>query len=312
MGRRKSGDPVSGWVCLDKPLGLGSTGAVGKVRSLLKAHKAGHAGTLDPLASGILPIALGEATKTMPFATDASKSYRFTVEWGRATTTFDLEGETSATSDVRPTPEAAAEALKAFVGEISQIPPAYSAIKVDGERSYDLAREGRAVELAPRAVTIHAARVSAAPDADHLEVEIDCGKGVYVRSLARDLSAALGTVGHVCALRRTRVGPFTEANAISLESFADQVHRGDASKVLLPVETVLDDIPAHALTHEDAFRLAQGRQVVLLPRQVEALQARLSPANAERLVSAFDGTRLVALCELSVGRLNPVRVFNLQ
>ena len=221
MGRRKSGDPVSGWVCLDKPLGLGSTGAVGKVRALLKAQKAGHAGTLDPLASGILPIALGEATKTMPFATDASKSYRFTVEWGRATTTLDLEGETSATSDVRPTPEAAAEALKAFVGEISQVPPAFSAIKVDGERSYDLAREGRAVELAPRTVTIHAARVSAAPDADHLEVEIDCGKGVYVRSLARDLAAALGTVGHVCALRRTRVGPFTEANAISLESFAE-------------------------------------------------------------------------------------------
>ncbi len=312
MGRRKSGDPVSGWVCLDKPLGLGSTGAVGKVRALLKAQKAGHAGTLDPLASGILPIALGEATKTMPFATDASKSYRFTVEWGRATTTLDLEGDTSATSDVRPTVEAAAEALKAFVGEISQVPPAYSAIKVDGERSYDLAREGRAVELAPRTVTIHAARISDARDADHLEIEIDCGKGVYVRSLARDLAAALGTVGHVCALRRTRVGPFTEGCAISLESFAELVHRGDASKVLLPVETVLDDIPAHAVTHEDAFRLAQGRQVVLLPRQVEAMQARFSGAGPDRLVSAFDGTRLVALCELSVGRLNPVRVFNLQ
>jgi tRNA pseudouridine55 synthase len=308
MARRKRGEPVHGWVCLDKPPGLSSTGAVGKVRALLKAQKAGHAGTLDPLATGMLPIALGEATKTIPFATDAAKSYRFTVAWGRETSTLDLEGDTTAVSDVRPSPEEAAQALLAFVGEIAQVPPAYSAIKVDGERSYDLAREGRAVELAPRRVTIHAARVTAAPDADHLEVEIDCGKGVYVRSLARDLAVALGTVGHVSALRRTRVGPFTEANAISLESFADLVHRGAALDGLLPVETALDDIPAHAVTHEDAFRLAQGRQVVLLPRQVEALGAKV---RADRIVSAFEGDRLVALCELQVGRLSPVRVFNL-
>jgi tRNA pseudouridine55 synthase len=312
VGRRKKGDPVHGWVCLDKPLELSSTAAVSRVRGMLKAQKAGHAGTLDPLATGVLPIALGEATKTMPFATDSSKSYRFTVQWGVETNTLDREGEVIATSDVRPTLEAAAEALKAFVGEIQQVPPAFSAIKVDGERAYDLARAGETVELAARTVTIHAARVVEAPDADHLTVEIDCGKGVYVRSLARDLATALGAVGHVSALRRTRVGPFSEDRAVPLEVFADLVHRGDASKALLPVETALDDIPAHAVTAEDAFRLAQGRSIVLLPRQVEALQAELSKGSANRTVSVFHEERLVALCELQVGRLNPVRVFNLQ
>ena len=310
MGRRKKGDPVHGWVCLDKPLELGSTGAVGKVRAMLKAQKAGHAGTLDPLATGVLPIALGEATKTMPFVADSSKSYRFTVRWGLQTTTLDLEGEVCATSDVRPTVEAATEALKAFVGEIQQVPPAFSAIKIDGERAYDLARAGEAPEMVARPVTIHAARVVGGDDADHLTVEIDCGKGTYVRSLARDLALALGTVGHVSALRRTRVGPFSESMAISLESFAQLVHTGAASKALLPVETALDDIPAHAVTAEDAFKLAQGRQVVLLPRQVEALQAQLK-SSADRTVSAFHEGRLVALCELQVGWLSPVRVFNL-
>ncbi|MCA6255161.1 MAG: tRNA pseudouridine(55) synthase TruB, partial [Phenylobacterium sp.] len=259
MGRRKSGEAVSGWVCLDKPYDLTSTQAVGRVRRLFNAQKAGHAGTLDPLATGILPIALGEATKTVSFMMDAGKTYRFTIAWGRTTTTLDREGETSAASDVRPTADQAAAALPAFVGEIDQVPPAFSAIKVDGERAYDLARAGQAVELAARRVVIHDARVTGAPDADHVEIEIDCGKGVYVRALVRDLAERLGACGHVSALRRTRVGPFTEDRAITLENLEDLGHKAGLLEALLPVETALDDIPELAVTAEDAFRLKQGR-----------------------------------------------------
>jgi len=307
MGRRKKGDAVSGWVCLDKPYDFGSTQAVGKIRWLFNAQKAGHAGTLDPLATGILPIALGEATKTVPFMMDADKAYRFMIEWGRTTTTLDREGETTASSDVRPTREAVEAALPAFVGEIQQVPPIYSAIKVDGERAYDLARAGETPELKARTVTIHSARVSAAPDADHVEIEIECGKGTYVRSIVRDLAEALGACAHVSALRRTRVGPFTEDRAITLEILEDLGHKAALPEVLLPVETALDDIPALAVTAEDAFRLAQGRSIVLVPRQVETLKARLT--GGSRLVSAMEGDRLVALAEMRAGKLNPVRVF---
>ncbi|MDP2259714.1 MAG: tRNA pseudouridine(55) synthase TruB [Caulobacter sp.] len=307
MARRKKGDAVSGWVCLDKPYDFGSTQAVGRVRWLFNAQKAGHAGTLDPLATGVLPIALGEATKTVPFMMDADKAYRFMIEWGRSTTTLDREGETTGTSDVRPTVAEVEAALPAFVGEIQQIPPQYSAIKVDGERAYDLARAGEAFELKPRAVVVHAARVSAAPDADHVEIELECGKGTYVRSIVRDLAAALGAEAHVSALRRTRVGPFGEDRAILLENLEDMSHKAALPEVLLPVETALDDIPALAVTAEDAFRLAQGRPIVLVPRQVENLKARLT--GGSRLVSAMDGDRLVALAEMRAGKLNPVRVF---
>jgi tRNA pseudouridine55 synthase len=307
MARRKKGDAVSGWVCLDKPYDFGSTQAVGRVRWLFNAQKAGHAGTLDPLATGVLPIALGEATKTVPFMMDADKAYRFMIEWGRSTTTLDREGETTGTSDVRPTVAQVEAALPAFVGDIQQIPPQYSAIKVDGERAYDLARAGEAFELAARAVVVHAARVSAAPDADHVEIEVECGKGTYVRSIVRDLAAALGAEAHVSALRRTRVGPFGEDRAIPLENLEDMSHKAALPEVLLPVETALDDIPALAVTAEDAFRLAQGRPIVLVPRQVENLKARLT--GGSRLVSAMDGDRLVALAEMRAGKLNPVRVF---
>lgn len=307
MARRKKGEAISGWICLDKPYDFGSTQAVGKVRWLFKAQKAGHAGTLDPLATGVLPIALGEATKTVPFMMDADKAYRFTLEWGRSTTTLDREGATTATSDVRPTREQVEAALPAFVGEIQQIPPDYSAVKVDGERAYDLARAGTAMELKPRTVTIHSARVSAVPDADHIELEIECGKGTYVRAIVRDLAEALGACAHVSALRRTRVGPFGEDRAITLENLENLSHKAALPEVLLPVETALDDIPALAVTAEDAFRLAQGRPIVLVPRQVETLKARLT--GGSRLVSAMDGDRLVALAEMRAGRLNPVRVF---
>ena len=308
MARKRKGEAISGWVNLDKPYGLGSTQAVGKVRWLFKAQKAGHAGTLDPLATGILPIALGEATKTVSFLMDADKTYRFTIEWGRSTASFDAEGATTATSDVRPDRAAVEAALPAFIGEISQVPPAFSAIKIDGERAYDLARAGAEVVIEARTVTVHDARVIGQPDADHVEIEVDCGKGTYVRAIARDLAEQLGACGHVSALRRTRVGPFTEESAVTLEYLEQLCDRGAALEALAPVETALDDIPVLAVTDEEAFRLTQGRPVVLIPRQVEALKTRLNPAS--RTVSAMLGQTIVALCEMRAGRLNPVRVFH--
>ena len=309
MARKKRGDPVHGWVNLDKPVELGSTEAVSRVRRLFNAQKAGHAGTLDPLASGVLPIALGEATKTVPFLMDAQKVYRFTVRWGISTASVDREGEVTARSDVRPSVEAVRAALPAFSGEIQQVPPIFSAIRVDGQRAYDLAREGVEVELKARPVTIHEIAVSNAPDADHVEITARTGKGVYVRSLARDLAVMLGAEGHVSALRRERVGPFTAENAVTLEMLEDLAYRGAALEGLLPVATALDDIPDLAVTGSDAFSLRQGRPIVLLPRQVETLKDRLK--SGSRTVSAFEDGTLVALCQMRAGRLEPDRVFNL-
>jgi tRNA pseudouridine55 synthase len=309
MGRRRKGDAVSGWICLDKPYDLTSTHAVGRVRRVFNAQKAGHAGTLDPLATGILPIALGEATKTVAFMMDADKAYRFTIAWGRTTATYDREGETVAESDVRPTTAEVEAVLQQFVGEISQVPPAYSAIKVDGERSYDLARAGEAVELAARVVTVHSARVTGAPDPDHVTLEIECGKGTYIRAICRDLAEMLGACGHVSDLRRTRVGPFSDKTAVTLELLEDLGHKARQSELLLPVETALDDIPELAVTAEDAFRLKQGRSIVLVPRQVESVKARLKPGS--RTVSAMAGGVVIALCEMRAGRLEPSRVFHL-
>jgi tRNA pseudouridine55 synthase len=309
VGRRKKGLVVNGWVCLDKPFEMGSTDAVSKVRRLFDAQKAGHAGTLDPLASGILPIALGEATKTVPFMMEAEKVYRFTINWGVSTDSVDREGEIIARSDVRPTPEAVRAVLPGFVGEIDQTPPRFSAIKVDGQRAYDLARDGADFELESRRVVIHSAEVTDAPDADHVELTIRTGKGVYVRSLARDLAVMLGAEGHVSALRRERVGPFSVENAVTLDFLTDLVHRDAALEGLLPVATALDDIPELAVTDQDAFSLRQGRPIVLLPRQVETLKSRLR--DGSRTVSAFQGQTLVALGQMRAGRLEPDRVFNL-
>ena len=309
MGRKKKGEIVDGWVCLDKPFEMGSTEAVSRIRRLFNAQKAGHAGTLDPLASGILPIALGEATKTVPMMMEAQKVYRFTVNWGVSTDSVDREGEIIGRSAVRPTVDQVKVALPAFVGEIDQTLPRFSAIKVDGARAYDLARDGVEFELQARRVTIHSAEVTDAPDADHVELTIRTGKGVYVRSLARDLAAALGAEGHVSALRREQVGPFSTQNAVTLDSLEEMVHRGAASEGLLAVATALDDIPELAVSDQDAFSLRQGRPIVLLPRQVETLKARLS--DGARTVSAFQGQTLVALCQLRAGRLEPDRVFNL-
>ena len=232
MGRRKRGQAVDGWVCLDKPEGLGSTDAVTRVRRLFDAQKAGHAGTLDPLASGVLPIALGEATKTVPYLMEARKTYRFTVAWGEETASFDREGEVVARSDVRPTRAEVEAALPAFVGAIRQVPPAFSAIRIGGERAYDLARAGQEVALEAREVVVHSAAVTAQPDADHVEIEVSCGKGTYIRALARDLAAALGAHAHVSALRRTRVGRFCAETAVTLEKLREMVHGGAAQEAL--------------------------------------------------------------------------------
>jgi tRNA pseudouridine55 synthase len=314
--RNRKGQPVHGWLVLDKPVGLSSAQAVGKVRYLLNAAKAGHAGTLDPLATGILPIACGEATKTMNFVVDGDKSYRFTVKFGESTATDDREGEILASSAVRPSDATLVAALPGFIGLLAQIPPIFSALKVGGARAYDLARAGIVPELPTRQVRIDALRLIDRPDADHAVLEVDCGKGTYVRSLARDLAKALGTLGHVVELRRLKVGRFTLETAISLDELAGLAHTPAVERLLLPIETALDDIPALALTDAEAHRLRQGQTVALLGRpdldRLLALQAQLAASGREGdpTILALAAGRLVALARLESGQLRPVRVIN--
>jgi tRNA pseudouridine55 synthase len=308
MTRRRKGEKVDGWVIVDKPLGPTSTQVVGRVRRLFDAQKAGHGGTLDPLASGILPIALGEATKTVPYVMDGRKTYRFTVRWGESRATDDAEGSVSGTSAVRPTQAQIEAALPRFVGVISQAPPAYSAIKVQGERAYDLAREGERVDLAPRDIEIHAFRLVSIDDADHASFEVESGKGAYMRALARDLALALGTLGHLSALRRLRVGPFDESRAISLDSLVELGHGPAAFRHLLPVETALDDIPALALTGDEASRLRSGQAVPLFRK---ADLDRLKDIEDGDLVIAKTAGKAVAIARLKQGMLAPVRVLHL-
>jgi tRNA pseudouridine55 synthase len=322
MGRRNKGSPVHGWIALDKPKGMTSTQAVARVKRLFDAQKAGHAGTLDPLATGILPIALGEATKTVPFLMEREKAYRFLIRWGEARSTDDAEGEVIATSDHRPSQEAIARELENFIGEIAQVPPRFSAVKIDGERAYDIARGGGEVELEARPVEIYEARLLGCPDEAHAEIEILCGKGTYVRSLARDLARALGTVGHVESLRRTRVGPFGEGEAISLELLGSLWESARHLERLAPVETVLDDIPALAVTSEQAQRLRQGRSVIVRPQAFLALTESGAPgiplgAQADLaedepgLAKAMEKGLLIALGELVRGEFHPTRVFRM-
>ncbi len=301
MSRRKKGEKIDGWVVLDKPLGMTSTQAVGRVRWLFGAQKAGHGGTLDPLATGVLPIALGEATKTVPFVMDGRKEYRFTLRFGEARSTEDAEGEVTSTSDVRPTDDAIRAVLGRFTGEIEQMPPAFSALKIDGRRAYDLARAGEAVELKPRKVTIERLELLGRPDADHADFVVACGKGTYIRSLGRDLALALGTVGHLSALRRTAAGPFREETAISLSKLEALGHIPALFGALAPVATALDDIPALAMTEAQADRLRQG-QPVLLTRDAP-------PSGALRRAEA--GSKLIALVRSDGASIQPVRVFNL-
>jgi tRNA pseudouridine55 synthase len=298
---------VHGWVVLDKPVGMTSTHAVSVVKRLFTAKRAGHAGTLDPLASGCLPIALGEATKTVPFVMDGRKLYRFTVRWGEERDTDDAEGRVIATSDQRPSADAIGKLLPSYIGTIQQVPPRYSAIKIEGERAYDLARDGTVVELAARPVEISRLELMQVPDPDHAILEAECGKGTYVRSLARDLGRALGCFGHVSALRRAAVGSFTEKTMISLEDLEALCHRaaaGEASlaDALMPVETALDDIPALAVSRADAARLTRGQAVLLRGRDAP---------NFRGTIYVTVSGQLLALAELDRGEIVPKRVFNL-
>jgi tRNA pseudouridine55 synthase len=306
--RRRKGEKVDGWLILDKPVDLASTQAVNIVKRIFNAQKAGHAGTLDPLASGILPIALGEATKTVPYAMDALKSYRFTLRFGEARSTDDAEGEVIQTSDKRPSDDEIRAILPRFTGAITQVPPVFSAIKVAGERAYDLARAGEAVDLAPRQVVIHSIRLLDRQTPDEALFEVVSGKGAYMRALGRDLAIGLGTCGHIRGLRRTAVGPFTEQRAISLESLKALGHSPAAFEHLLPVETALDDIPALALTATEAIRLRSGQPVGLLHRQDRDRIYELAPGG---MVRAMAEGRLVALTRFEAGELVPVRVMNL-
>jgi tRNA pseudouridine55 synthase len=329
---KKQRNRFHGWVVFDKPYGMTSTQAVGKIRWLFNAEKAGHGGTLDPLATGLLPIALGEATKTVSYAMDGRKVYRFTVSWGEERNTDDLEGEVTARSDNRPMKSDIEAILAEFIGEILQQPPAFSAIKVDGERAYDLARAGETVELAARPVFIEALRLvdfptadphpnpspqgggakgldpspqrGAAKGIDHATFEVTCGKGTYIRSLARDMGRMLGCLGHVSMLRRIAVGPFTEEHMISLEKLEELSHKapgGNAMEgALMPIETVLDGIPAVAIDGSQAQRLRQGQQVLL--------RGANAPI-AQEAVLVTSGGKPLAIGTIEQGYLKSKRLF---
>ncbi|CAA7618659.1 tRNA pseudouridine synthase B [Magnetospirillum sp. LM-5] len=304
MARKRKGQPVHGWIAIDKPEGIGSTKVVSDVRRLFDAAKAGHGGTLDPLASGILPIALGEATKTVAYVMDGAKTYRFTIQFGEARSTDDREGEVTATSDLRPDDGAIRAVLPRFIGEVSQVPPAFSALKIDGERAYDLARAGEAVELAARTVRIDRLELIERTGPDLATFEVACGKGTYVRSLARDIASALGTVGHVARLRRTACGPFNETNAIPLDKARSLGHGPALRASLLPILTALDDIPALALTEDEARRLGSG--------QVFSLRETPSAFGPTQVVKALCDGRLVALAQVEGGFVRSLRGLNLE
>ena len=296
MGRRrKSGRPVNGWLILDKPVGMTSTAAVALVKRTLDARKAGHAGTLDPLASGCLPIALGEATKTVAFVMDGRKVYRFTVRWGAETETDDTEGAVTATSDTRPDAASIGAVLEEFTGTISQVPPAYSAIKIAGERAYDLAREGEDVVLDARPITVHRLDLLDCPDSDTAIFEAECGKGTYVRALARDMGRRLGTCAHVTALRRMVVGPFDESVMITPEDL-------DAEAPLQPVDAALSQIPSLRFDERDTARIRSGQAVLM--------RGRDAPIAEGAAYAVFDGVP-VAIGEIEKGHFSPRRVFNL-
>jgi len=304
--RKKRGRAIDGWLVIDKPGGMTSTDVVNKVRRRFDAQKAGHGGTLDPLATGVLPLAFGAATKTVPYVMDGTKLYRFTLAIGEARDTDDADGAVVATSDVRPTNAQFEAALPAFRGDIMQVPPVYSAIKVAGERAYDMAREGRAPELPPRPARVDRFELIERPSPEIAVFEVESGKGVYMRSLARDLAIACGTVGHVAALRRLRVGPFMVAQAITLDNLLTEEDSQPASPdLLLPVATALADIPALALTQAEAADLLHGQAISLI-----TLMGRI-PGGADPdggTVRAMAGSRVLGLCRLEDGMLKPERI----
>jgi tRNA pseudouridine55 synthase len=299
--RKREKRDVNGWLVLDKPIGMTSTHAVSVAKRLYSAKRAGHAGTLDPLASGLLPIALGEATKTVPFVMDGRKVYQFTVCWGEERDTDDAEGRVAAVSASRPSADDIRALLPRFSGTIAQVPPRFSAIKVDGERAYDLARDGEVVELEARAVEIHRLSLVGVPDPDHAVLSAECGKGTYVRALARDMGRTLGCFGHVSALRRTGVGPFGEQDGVGL----DQLQAADPTALidlLRPVAAGLQGLPAISVSRADAARLARGQAVLLRGRDAPIMQGS---------IAVFTQGDLIALAEAAEGELRPRRIFNL-
>lgn len=308
MARKRKGLPVHGWLIVDKPLGVTSSAVVGRARRLFNAAKAGHGGTLDPMASGVLPIAFGEATKTVSYVMDGIKVYRFTIRWGESRTTDDAEGDVVETSAVRPDEAAVRAALGNFIGDIEQVPPAYSAIKVDGKRAYDLARRDIAVELKPRTIHIKRFDLVDMADRDHATFEVVAGKGSYMRGLARDLAVQLGTRGHISALRRLKVGPFDENAAISLDKLEALGHSAPLAEHLLAVETALDDIPALALTEEEARSLQHGRGVSILP---VANRSSLKKVDPDAVYCAMAAGKPVALTKIVGGEIRPLRVLNM-
>lgn len=301
MARRKKGRDISGWVVVDKPAGMSSTNVVGKVRWAFNANKAGHAGTLDPEATGILAVALGEATKTVPFVTDAQKAYEFTVKFGEATNTDDAEGDVIETSDRRPDNAEIEAALPAFVGDIQQVPPQFSAVKIDGQRAYAMARAGEQVDIAARPLFVERLELIARPDADHAIFEMVCGKGGYVRSIARDLGAVLGCFGHVLRLRRIWSGPFTLEDAVPLDKIDGMARTAELDDILLPLEVGLDELPECRVSAEGAARIANGN-----PGAVISSEA----AFGDTAWASFQG-RPIAVGVYRSGELAPTRVFRL-
>jgi len=308
MARNRKGRRVNGWLIVDKPIGITSTGVVNRVKYLLDARKAGHGGTLDPLATGLLPVAFGEATKTVSYVMDGKKTYRFTLRWGIATDTDDAEGDPIAENDFRPDRGAVEAVLSQFTGRIDQVPPKFSAVKINGQRAYDLARAAKDVPLKSREIMIHDIRVLSEPDADHTVFEVRSGKGAYMRSLARDIARAVGGVGHVAALRRIAVGPFDEKDAISLDELESIGLIAAREEKLQPVETALDDIPALVVTDMEAAQLRNGGAVSLLRK---ADLQRIANFNDGDTALAKTRAKPVALVRYSAGEVKPVRVLNL-
>lgn len=305
--RKPKGRPISGWLILDKPVDFGSTEAVGKIKWLFNAQKAGHAGTLDPLASGMLPIALGDATKTVPYVMDGRKIYEFTVTWGEERSTDDLEGEATATSDQRPSEEAIRALLPDYTGVINQIPPQFSAIKIAGERAYDLAREGETVEIPSREVEVHRLTLLKC-ETDRAFFEVECGKGTYVRSLARDFGRELGCYGHISELRRSYVAPFADemmvplADLVALEAIEDKDERLVAlDAFLVDTAEALSALPQLRITEDQAHRLRMGNPIIV--------RGRDAPVSEPEAV-ALSGSKLIAIGEIAGGEFHPRRVFN--
>ena len=304
MSRRRSkGVPIHGWLCVDKPTAMTSTHVVNVIKRATNAQKVGHGGTLDPLATGVLPIAMGDATKTVMYVMDARKGYEFTIKFGEATDTDDSDGVVIARSDVRPTSAQIEAALAAFRGAIMQRPPIYAAVKIDGERAYDLARRGEEVILEERPIRIDTLDLVSIDESGSAVMAMTCGKGAYVRSLARDLGEALGSLAHVTQLRRTGVGPFKAEDSVRLEDLEAIIAEENLPQVLVPVTTALAGIPALAVTEPQAHRLSAGQPIAALPHMIEG---ELGP---EPMVRAMWGGRLVALTRFEEGELQPVRVF---